>query len=79
MQKEKLKKQKGITLIALVITTIVMLILVGVTVTVSLNGGLFSTAKHAATETKYEIQEEQKLDNGEVLYYIPLIDIRILY
>ena len=43
-----MKKQNGITLIALIITIIVMLILVGVTVNVALNGGLFDTAKQAA-------------------------------
>ena len=40
----KLKNKKGITLIALIITIIVMLILVGVTINVALNGGLFETA-----------------------------------
>ena len=48
------EKNKGITLIALIITIIVMLILVGVTITVALNGGLFETATKAATETKKE-------------------------
>ena len=47
-----MKKQKGITLIALIITIIVMLILVGVTVTVAINGGLFNTAKEAARGTE---------------------------
>lgn len=46
---KKGNKNKGITLIALIITIIVMLILVGVTVNVALNGGLFSTAKRAAS------------------------------
>ncbi len=47
MKKER--KNKGITLIALIITIIVMLILVGVTVNVALNGGLFDAAKQAAS------------------------------
>ncbi|MGN1270846.1 MAG: hypothetical protein ACI4UX_02515 [Clostridia bacterium] len=47
-----MKKQKGITLIALIITIIVMLILVGVTITVAINGGLFGTAKESARKTK---------------------------
>lgn len=34
-----MKKMRGITLIALIITIIVMLILVGVTVTTAINGG----------------------------------------
>ena len=50
---------KGITLIALIITIIVMLILVGVTITVALNGGLFESAKQGTTETeKHAILEE---------------------
>ena len=47
-----MKGQKGITLVALVITIIVMLILVGVSVTVALNGGLFTTAETAVTNTE---------------------------
>ena len=46
---KKIKKSTGITLIALIITVIVMIILVGVTVNVALNGGLFDTAKQAAS------------------------------
>lgn len=62
---QKLKKQKGITLIALVITIIVMLILVGVSVTVALNGGLFSTAQGAARTT--EAEKELALSNGDII------------
>ncbi len=61
MQKEKLKIDKGITLIALIITIIVMLILVGVTVSVALNGGLFNTAKDAANQTQIEVDREELL------------------
>lgn len=53
-----MKKEKGITLIALIITIIVMLILVGVTVTVALNGGLFTTTKQAADRTTEEKEKE---------------------
>ena len=42
---EQMKKEKGITLVALVITIVVMLILATVTVTVSINGGLINTTK----------------------------------
>jgi len=78
-QKTKIGKQnptsqKGITLIALIITIIVMLILVGVSVTVALDGGLFSTAKNATGKTQLELEKEQLLelamgaigDNGKV-------------
>lgn len=61
MQKEKIKNSKGITLIALIITIIVMLILVAVTVSVALNGGLFTTAKEAAKRTQIESDREELL------------------
>jgi len=54
-----LKKQKGITLIALIITIIVMLILVGVTINVALNGGLFKKAEEAKTGTQMASEKEQ--------------------
>lgn len=53
------KDKKGITLIALIITIIVMLILVGVTVTTAINGGLFESARRAAKETSFEKDKEQ--------------------
>ncbi len=59
-----MRGQKGITLIALVITIIVMLILVVVSVTVALQGGLFTSAKSAATNTNAEQQAESQLSNG---------------
>lgn len=61
-----MKEQKGITLVALVITIIVMLILVGVSVTVALKGGLFDTAKTAADDTKTAAEAENKLSSGTV-------------
>ena len=51
--------QKGITLIALIITIIVMLILVGVTINVALNGGLFEKAETAKVQTEKAVEEEQ--------------------
>ena len=69
IKKTKHKKQntnKGITLIALVITIIVMLILVGVTISMAVNGGLFEYAGRAATKTNKAMQEEQDLANGGV-------------
>lgn len=55
----KRTKENGITLIALIITIIIMLILVGVTVAVALNGGLFTTAKNATN--KYTVEKEKEL------------------
>ena len=57
---------KGITLIALVITIIVMLILVGVTISMAINGGLFGYAKKAAKDTENQKQAEQELSSGKV-------------
>ena len=62
-----MRGQKGITLVALVITIIVMLILVGVSVTVALNGGLFTTAEEAVNGTNQALTEENRLDSGNVI------------
>lgn len=61
-----MKSQKGITLIALVITIIVMLILVAVTITMAINGGLFEKAGEAASKTNEAKQAEQSLADGTV-------------
>ena len=61
-----LRANKGITLIALVITIIVMLILVGVTISMAVNGGLFDYAGKAVGETKNVLNAEQELANGGI-------------
>ena len=58
--------QKGITLIALIITIIVMLILVGVTINVAINGGLFQKAETATVETEKQAIYEQIVSNMEL-------------
>ena len=63
---KKLNKQKGITLIALVITIIVMLILVAVTINMAVNGGLFEKAGKATGDTKNAMNAEQALANGQI-------------
>ena len=63
-----IRREKGITLIALIITIIVMLILVTVTVTVALNGGLFGKAEEATTKTKIEqVQETLTVKKAEIM------------
>ena len=57
MQMLKIKQEKGITLIALIITIIVMLILVTVTISVALDGGLFQKAEDAKTLTTIEFPQ----------------------
>ena len=56
-----MKKNKGITLIALIITIIVMLILVGVVVTVVIQSDLLGTAKNAGDEYKAAYEKESSI------------------
>ena len=65
MDKIIVKQEKGITLIALIITIIVMLILVAVTITMAINGGLFGYAKNATRDTEVAKLDEQNLVNIE--------------
>ena len=58
-----MKEQKGITLIALIITIIVMLILVAVAVTAAVQSNLFGHAGNAARGWKEKEQEEMDIDN----------------
>lgn len=61
------KKETGITLIALVITIIVLLILAGVTISIALdNGGLISRARDAATT--YAQAEKNDVNTMDKLY-----------
>ena len=60
------RKNQGITLIALVITIIVMLILVAVTISMAVNGGLFDYAGKAVGETQNALDVEQQLANGAI-------------
>lgn len=61
-----MRSQKGITLIALVITIIVMLILVGVSITMAVQGGLFGYASDAAKGTNDAMKNEDALGSGMV-------------
>ncbi len=58
---KKIKKEQGITLIALIITIIVMLILVAVTVQITINGGIFEKAGEAVGKTKNSMKEEEQI------------------
>ena len=65
----KFKNKSGITLIALIITIIVMLILVGVVVTVVIQSNLLGTAKTAGDKYKTAYEDESNMSevtiNGE--------------
>ena len=55
----KEKSIKGITLVALVITIVVLLILAGISIQAITNTGLFENAKRAVEESKYANAEEK--------------------
>ena len=69
METKELKKNKGITLIALVITIVVLLILAGVTIaTLTGENGILTKATEAGKQTEIEgIREEAELVKQEVL------------
>ena len=58
-KRKKLKNEKGITLIALVVTIVIILILAIVVVKIALDNGLFSNAQEAAEKYGEEIIKER--------------------
>lgn len=67
---KKIQEQTGITLIALIITIIVMLILVGISISMAVNSGLFGYAGNAVGETQNSIKQENSLINDIIENYI---------
>ena len=61
-----MRREKGITLIALIITIIVMLILVGVVVQVVIQSDLLGTAKTAGDKYKTAYEEESNMSQIEI-------------
>lgn len=64
-----LKNQKGITLVALVVTIVVLIILATISISVALNGGLMDTAR--STE-KYQANADAQWSETEanIIAYI---------
>ena len=60
---KKYKSQRGITLIALVITIIILLILAGISISALTNQGLFKNAKEAQNATQKAEEEQGKTLN----------------
>ena len=56
-----MRRERGITLIALIITIIIMLILVAATITILINTGIMEKAQDAADETELAYQRESML------------------
>ena len=70
MKKQERRKEKGITLVALVITIIVLIILAGITLNIVLdNDGIINKTKQGAEEYENEQKAEQEL-LGEIEGYI---------
>ncbi len=72
-----MKQQKGITLVALVITIIILLILAGITLGTLKDSGLFNNAKRAKNEYGEKANEENQTLKGyedEVQTYINELD-----
>ena len=67
--KEKINTQKGITLIALVITIIILLILAGVALSIVFNGGIIDKSQNSVDTYEYSSQnEEDKLSDLETKF-----------
>lgn len=65
-----MKRQNGITLVALVITIIILLILAGISIAALTNQGLFEKTKKAANAT----ENAQVLENTRLEDYEKAID-----
>ena len=64
--KKIMKNQKGITLVALVITIIILLILAGISISTLTNTGIFGKAKEAKEKSEAEEKQQSKtLDSYE--------------
>ena len=67
------KENRGITLVALVITIIVLIILAGVSINAVMNGGLITNAKNARNEyDKAKVEEETTLTDYELMTHFSL-------
>lgn len=71
-----LKQQKGITLVALVITIVVLIILAGVAISLTLSdNGIFNKAKEGRDQYKTSANEESRtLTNAEAYVNSLVID-----
>ena len=69
-----MKQQKGITLVALVITIIILLILAGISIATLPQTNLFGQAHRAGTDTKNATSNESNTLNeysNEINKYLP--------
>ncbi len=59
--KEKFAVERGITLLALIITVVILIILAAVTINITLNSGLINQAKQAGEDTMQAAKDEQQM------------------
>ena len=57
---EEIKKNKGITLVALIVTIVILLILAGISISTLTNTGIFEKVQEAKRKTEEENKEEQR-------------------
>ena len=72
--KKKIENEKGITLVALVVTIIILLILAGISISALTNTGIFQKAKEAKQKSaNAELDQNTKLDSyeEEISNYLP--------
>ena len=69
MRKEFYKRNKGITLIILVITIILMVIIAGIIVNFASDGRIIDSAKDVVNKTENQVKEQEQMAN----------DVRSLY
>lgn len=63
-----LKNQKGITLVALVVTIVVLIILATISISVAINGGIIGKAQDAKTYYESQGDEFNKFTANTVTY-----------
>ena len=57
---EKNRENKGITLVALIVTIVILLILAGISISTLTNTGIFEKVQEAKRKTEEENKEEQR-------------------
>ena len=65
---KKFKEEKGITLVALIITIVVLLILAAVAIASITNDGVLSYAENATTQYNQAVKNEQDTLQGYIDY-----------
>ena len=68
LQKQKIAAERGITLLALIITVVILIILAAVTINITLNSGLINQAKQAGEDTMQAAKDEQQMLDDAASY-----------